>query len=239
MDVQESYWKVFNQFKVPGTDSLPEGIVITQGTLRSEVQLLDGNNSVDFVVQSTNAANNSMVATEVRLSSNDAFVVTDMCIALKQIADDEPDANQHALADLQYFNNPAVFAGANAANVGVIYNSTFELSVGTTIYYQILPCKRFERVGTAQQGNINAAIAGPVTYATERSSQESLLYGFMPVYPYIVFNGLQTVKPVINLPPGVSLNFDDASNSVWAVMMFNGWFVAQGAELGKQVKSLY
>jgi hypothetical protein len=219
--IVEQYNKVKAQFNGPQH-------IITQGQLRAEVPLTSGK-AFEWNLQATNSEGTQPPATSKLLKNNDAFVATDICIAIKQIAADSPTAAQHAAAILYYYNNPAVFAGANAANVGVIYNGYFQWSIDSTIYSQTMPISRFQRVPTSQQGTTSAAIAGPVEYTIARDGIDSALYGFYPLYPYFGFNGTQTMVPSMVLP--TTTNFDDASNSVWAVLMLNGWYISQGADM--------
>jgi len=192
--------------------------------IRSETAL--GNTSViPFFLQKNNKANPT--STERLLELNDKFVITHLFIGLKQIASDTPTDAQQGLADIYTWPNPRVFAGANAANVKALYNGSLKFTIDRKEYIPEFPVRSFLRVPRVQQGTVSISDGTSGTPSTDffaggRDTFENGLYGFYPQEPTQI-DGRQTLDIQISL--GASYNFDDSSNTVYAVLEARGYLV--------------
>lgn len=191
---------------------------LSESFLRFET-LLTTQNTISFNVKENTG---TTLPTEKRLSLNDAFIITHMALFVKKVASATPTAVQHANADLFPYRNPAVFDGTNDANLDGIYNSTLSLAVNQVKHIPGMNTFSFKRVPDAQKGNINAAIAGPVTYTTATDGRPNSLYGYVET-DLIVLTGSQNIDIQIALPTGWSGTFAESSESNYAVLMVAGY----------------
>ncbi len=191
---------------------------LSESYLRFET-LLTTQNQIKFNVKENVG---TVVPTERRLSLNDAFIITHMALFVKKVASATPTVVQHANAILYPYRNPSIFDGTNDANIESIYNSTLSLAVNNVTYIPGMNTFSFKRVPNAQQGNINAAIAGPVTYTTASDERPNSLFGYVET-DLIVLTGSQTIDIAIDLPSGWSGTMAEASESNYAVLMVAGY----------------
>lgn len=185
---------------------------LSQGYLRAETAL-SSQSVIDFTLQENKK--NSPIVTERLLSLNDEFVITHFTVALKQVAADAPTNAQHLVAPLYTWENPITFAGTNAANVGTIYNGDLSWTIDRKEFVPQFPMRAFRRVPQTQDG------VGSTVVATG-DSFENGLFGFYPSEPTKI-DGRQTLDLSINL--GANIDFDDASNSVYAVFEARGYLI--------------
>jgi hypothetical protein len=191
---------------------------LSESFLRFET-LLSTQNKISFNVKENQG---TIIATENRLSLNDAFIITHMALFVKKVASATPTVVQHANAVLYPYRNPSVFDGTNDANIDGLYNSTLSLAVNNVTYIPAMNTFSFKRVPNAQQGNINAAIAGPVTYTTATDERPNSLFGYVET-DLIVLTGSQNINIDIDLPTGWSGTFAESSESNYAVLMVAGY----------------
>lgn len=199
---------IANRVQVPYND-------LSQGYLRSEVAL--GNQStIDFILQRNKT---TPLITERLLDLNDSFVITHLFIGLKQIAADAPSAAQQLAAKVQTWDDPNIFSGTNAANVTAIYNSSLRWTIDRKEYIPQFPVRGFYRVPETQTGtDVGYASSGVNTV----NGFPVAMYGFYPQEPTLI-NGEQTLNVSIDL--GTAINFDDATNTVYAVLEARGFLV--------------
>jgi len=192
--------------------------------LRAETAL--GNTSViNFQLQRNNKA--QPTSTERLLELNDKFVITHLFIGLKQINSDTPTDAQQGLARIYTWPNPRVFTGTNAANVRAIYNGSLTFTIDRKEYIPEFPMRSFLRIPQVQEGtlDISSGTSGTPTdefFAGGLDSFENGLFGFYPQEPTQI-DGQQTLDVQVNL--GTSYNFDDSSNTVYAVLEARGYLV--------------
>lgn len=203
---------------------------LSQSYLRAETAL--GTTSIiSFDVQRNNVT--APTATERLLEQNDKFVITHLGVALKQIGADSPTAAQHAAARLYNWENPQVFTGTNAANVDTIWNGSLRFTIDRKQYIPNLDVRSFRRVPETQE-NTETVSSGTATtptstyYAAGRDSFPNGLYGMWPLDPTVI-TGTQTLDIDIDL--GTSIAFDDASNSVYAVLILKGYLVVNSVDV--------
>jgi hypothetical protein len=150
---------------------------------------------------------------------NDQFVITHFTIALKQIASDTPTDLEQLSAPLYTWENPTVFAGANAINVATIYNGSLNFTINRKEFVPQFPVRAFRRVPTTQTGvDLGYAASGVNT----ADGYENGLYGFYVCEPTIL-DGRMTLN--IDVELGASVDFDDAENNVYAVFEARGYLL--------------
>lgn len=192
--------------------------------LRAETQLTT-TTEVAFYLQRGQVQ--TPLVTERLLNLNDKFVITHLFIGIKQIAADTPTSAQHIAAPIYTWYNPQVFSGANASNVDALYNSNFSFTIDRKQYIPNFPMRAFLRIPQTQT-NLAPLAGGTLATPTDTFSpagQDSFdngLYGFYPMDPTVI-NGKQTLDATIQLQTSVA--FDDASNSVWAVLEARGYLL--------------
>jgi len=204
---------------------------VTQGFLRSEV-LLTTQTSVNFnFLANQPNVQGTINATESRLNISDAFVTTHIGLFIKKIASATPTAAQQAAALLYSYVNRSVFDGTHDANIQSLYNSVLNWQVNRVQYLTRFNAKNFERVPSTQGGTISAAVISTVptitTYPVSRDEWPNALYGYYGLYPYVNFGGNDTVDISLELPAAVTMN--EASESNYAVMILQGYYVQNGA----------
>lgn len=191
---------------------------LSQAEIRSETQMIS-DSVVRFQLQKGKGNRATEVVTERLLELNDSFVVTHFRVSLKQIAADVPTNAQHLTTQLQTYEDPNIFKLANAANVGAIYNGSLKWTISRTEFLPQFPMNAFRRVPQTQTGvDVDWIASGNDT----TNEYPNGLYAFYPCEP-IIINGKHTIDLLIEL--GETINFDDASNSVWAVFEARGYLL--------------
>ena len=188
---------------------------LSESYLRLET-LLSTQNTITFNVKENTG---TTLATEKRLSLNDAFIITHMALFVKKIEDASPTAVQQANADLYPYANPAIFNGAAGdVNIPAVYNSTLSLSVNNVTYIPAMNTYSFRRVPNAQKGAPTAV--GPLVTPTDE--RPNSLFGYVET-DLIVLTGSQNIEVSISLPTGWSGSFTETNESNYAVLMVSGY----------------
>lgn len=202
------------------------GLRATEGTLRLETALAS---SASYTFQINQ--NQSQVVTAISLRQGDAFVATSIGLFLKKAGSStSPTDAEQAVANLHTFADPTVFTGSGeAVNLNSIYNSTLQLNINNNILTQSLDTLRYKRVATAQQGLAVSTAASNNAYF--QSGWDSADYGFMTFNQAIAFNGQANNSVSLTLPTGV--NCAGTSSVNYAVLMFRGVLIINGAEMVK------
>lgn len=189
---------------------------LSQSYLRAETALTT-TSVIPFNVQKGQVA--SPIVTENLLELNDQFVITHIGFGLKQIASDTPTAQQHLNAQVFTYTDTNSFTLTNAVNVASIYNSNMSFTINRKDFIPSFPMRSFLRVPDVQ--------TSPNTYFTASGIKQTNgfgngLYSFYPT-EVVLIDGRQTLDIQINL--GTSVAFDDAANSVFAVLEFRGYLI--------------
>jgi|TARA_E500000318_G_C3507103_1_gene190766 hypothetical protein len=191
---------------------------LSQSYLRAETQLTS-TSQIDFQFQLNNVGGGNKIVTERLLELNDEFVITNFFIGLKQIGSDTPTDAQHLNAQIFTWDNVKVFSGTNAANVSSVYNGSLGMTINRKQFIPEFPVRAFRRVPQTQQSTLQDAAT---TFTGGVDQYPNGLYGFYPTDPTVI-NGRQTIDTSIDL--GASVDFDDSSNSVFAVAILRGYLV--------------
>ena len=192
---------------------------LSQSYLRSDVLLDSGAQfAFDFTFNKTGSNK-----TEKLLATNDIFIITAIGIRFKKISSATPTDILHSNAKSYTFINTAagIFDGAAGdAKLQGLYSGNLSVLIDNKNIFPAIPMQYFERITTAQQGNINAAIAGPVTYTTQRDANEGSNWGFFPVEPFIIKGD---GKNYINLNGPVSQDYTEANENNYATCYLSGY----------------
>lgn len=184
---------------------------ITEGYLRSEVDLLQQNNVKFPILVGDGTAN----VTERRLQISQMFLVTQISLMLYAIQ----SGSQAARASSPLRSYAALDVNGGATEIGIIYNGSLRIEVDQTVYFDALDCTRFRRSGTAQEGvEVSAAATNPAYVADTWDCDN---YGFYRLVPFIYLGGQADNKISLNLP----LNVDLSSNNACAVMQVRGMLI--------------
>lgn len=225
MNVTEEKKYISRRFSVP-FQSLSASYLRLEASLASQEQIL------------FNVLNNqgTPVSSEQRLNPSDQFFVTHIGFALKKVGSATPSDAQNAVAKLYTWpnSNAGLFDGANDPNLWAIYNGFFEISLNRQTYVPAIDMRSFLRIGQAQEGQVMAAIAGPVEYPMAGDEFNNGLYGYFPV-DYIRLNGYDNLQPQINLPASVTMN--NANETNYAVLLFKG-YLASNQGIAKAVPEI-
>jgi hypothetical protein len=131
-------------------------------------------------------------------------------------------------AEFCTYDDPRIFTGTNAANVGAIYGGALSFTVDRREVLPSFPMRAFYRAPQTQTGaflSTGGTVASPVatfTGNTGVNGYDNGLYGFYVLDP-IALNGRQTINIDINL--GAAIAFDDTSNSVFSFLELRGYLV--------------
>lgn len=206
-----------------------QGATITQGSIISEYQMTAATQNVNFAVTQTQKPNPSI--NDILLKQSDAFCVTAMSVQIRRVTQAGAVATAAEIADgpLYTFANPDVFVTTEAAAIRTIYNSTMQLVVNKKQIYTQIRGGLFEYVPNLQQGQVSAAIAGPVTYPVRRDAKKALVDGFFPLWPTINLSGAWDVNFQLNLPASVNMtaagNFQNR-----LVLVLDGFLLQNSAQ---------
>jgi hypothetical protein len=189
---------------------------LSQSYLRAETRL-DSTSVINFYVQKGQVA--TPLVTENLLELNDQFVISHIGFGLKQIASDTPSDLQQLKAPVITYYDSNTFTGTNAGNVGAIYNANMSISINRKDFIPAFPMRSFLRVPDTQTA-ANADYTASTIKLT--NGYPNGLYGFYPT-EVVLIDGRQTIDIAVNL--GTSVSFDDATNSVYAVLEFRGYLI--------------
>lgn len=189
---------------------------LSQSYLRAETALTT-TSVIPFSLQKGQVA--SPIVTEQLLELNDQFVITHIGFGLKQIASDTPTTLQQLNAPVYTYYDSNTFTGTNAVNVASIYNTNLSMTINRKDFIPAMPMRSFLRVPDTQT-TTNADYTGSGIKQT--NGFPNGLYSFYPT-EVVLIDGRQTLDIQINL--GASVAFDDASNSIYAVLEFRGYLV--------------
>jgi hypothetical protein len=189
---------------------------LSQSYLQKSVAL--GTQSVvNFPVQTSQVA--SPLVTDNLLNLNDEFVVTHYTVFLRNVGSDTPTNTQLLNALPITYCDLNVFTGANAANVGAIYNGVLTFTIDRKDFIPAWPVRSFYRVPTTQ-----TAANAYFTASTIKTVNgfDNGLYGFYQTEP-VKITGRQTLDISIDL--GASVIMDDASFTYYAVLELRGYLL--------------
>lgn len=189
---------------------------LSQSYLRAETALTT-TSVIPFSLQKGQVA--SPIVTEQLLELNDQFVITHIGFGLKQIASDTPTTLQQLNAPVYTYYDSNTFTGTNAVNVASIYNTNLSMTINRKDFIPAMPMRSFLRVPDTQTAS-NADYTASGIKLT--NGFPNGLYSFYPT-EVVLIDGRQTLDIQINL--GASVAFDDASNSIYAVLEFRGYLV--------------
>jgi len=199
---------------------------LSQSYLRAET-LLGTNSVIKFNLQKSQVSN--PLVTENLLNLNDQFVITDLTIGLKQIANTATPTNTQQLTALvQTYADPQVFTGTNAANAGAIYGGYLNFTINRREFLPAFSMRSFLRVPTSQTGaflktaGTSGTPAATFSGNTGLNGFEAPLYGFSKMEPTLI-DGRMTLDISVNL--NASIAFADANNNLYTVFELRGYLV--------------
>jgi len=170
--------------------------VLTQGDLRLEQQLLTTRNQYQFaVLDNNNGASGTFFNTEIRLTQQDAFLVSAMGFFLAK-----PSSN----TDTTWipYTHPAVgvfTTSGVAASSQTIYNSFLKVEVNNRVILPKLSMRRFYMV---PQSQLVAAATNQNGIAADQIDLSS--DGFMVVEPNVTLIGSKGTIITLNLPASLT-----------------------------------
>lgn len=199
---------------------------LSQSYLRAATAL-GTNSTINFNVQK-NAVTNPLV-TENLLELNDQFVISHFTVGLQQVTGtDTPTNTQLLSAQFYTYADPTAFTGTNAANASAIYGGFLNFTINRREFLPSFPMRAFYRAPVTQSGafldtaGTSGTPAATFVGNTGVNSYDNGLFGFYPSEPTLI-DGRQTLNISINLNSAVA--FDDASNSIYAVLELRGYLV--------------
>lgn len=202
---------------------------LTQSCLRADTVLNSGS-GFDFNFSATkNTANPS----EMLLEQNDAFIVTAIGLTIKKLNSATASALNalHCVAlDYNYVNKTTgIFDGTNDANIQAIFNGKLGILIDNVFIFPSIPARVFQRVPTSQQGQVNAAIAGPSTYTQPRDGFENAMFGYYFVEPFVLKGD---GKNYAQIDTGESYTYSEANETNFATCLFIGYLAQNENSVG-------
>ncbi len=194
---------------------------ISCSDLRLET-VLTTQSSVRFYVP---ANQGTVLASEIRLNLNDAFVITHIGLCVAKVAAASPTTNQ--LVNKKLYNNPNPFIFDGAAgdvNISGLYNSSFSFTVNKKTYIPNLSTRNFLRYGDMQEGSATGINATPTTVRQANDSLPNGYFGYWEVDEMLV-TGSQDIVPLVSLPQGYTATFTEASEVNYAVLLLKGYLL--------------
>lgn len=194
-------------------------VIITEGYLRSEV-LLGAQSTINFDISANAGAPQN---TEVRLSINDAFIVTHIAVMIGRVVDTA--VGPHGAMTLHTFPNDKVFTtAAQQLAMQALYSGAMRVQVNDIVYIEALDMLSFLRADNAQQGVAVSTVA--TTGITGYSSMEGNR-AFKPLTPFIMFNGPAKNSVTIELPESLAMAAT-APAQHWGVLLCRGFLAQNG-----------
>lgn len=214
LEIQEKAAKVLNHAvpfdSISCSDLRCETVLTTQSSIRFTVPANQG----------------TVLASEIRLGLNDAFVITHIGLRVAKVAAASPTTNQLVNKKMYCNPNPFIFDGvAGDANISGIFNSSFSFTVNKKTYIPNLSTQNFLRYGDAQEGSATSGITGPVV--TARQANDSLPNGFFGYWDVdeMIITGSQDIQPVITLPTGYTSTFTESSETNYCILLLKGYLL--------------
>ncbi len=195
---------------------------ISCSDLRLET-VLSTQSTVRFFVP---ANQGTVLASEIRLNLNDAFVITHIGLRVAKVAAASPTTNQLVNKKMYCNPNPFIFDGvAGDVNISGLFNSSFSFTVNKKTYIPNLSTQNFLRYGDAQEGSATSGITGPVV--TARQANDSLPNGFFGFWDVdeMLITGTQDIVPQITLPSGFTSTFTESSETNYCVLILKGYLL--------------
>jgi hypothetical protein len=203
-----------------GKPNLPYSAV-SQSMLRLE-QVLTTQSVITFNVLS-NAGNGTILAPEIRLNLNDAFVVTHIGFRVAKVAAASPTTNQIVNKKLYTNPNPFIFDGAAGdVNIAGLFNGVFSLEVNQKKFIPSLSMLEFLRYPDTQEGSQTGVMTGPAYSRAANDAKPSGNFGFVET-DEILLTGTQTILPSISLPQGYTASFTETNEVNYAVLLLKGY----------------
>jgi hypothetical protein len=200
--------------------------VISQSYLRQAQPLTNGQGAYQYSLVNPQGGNTPLP--NKLLNVTDLFLMTRLGFyLLKQVT--TSGVVEVGAFELQTYPNPTYFpavAGPPAFNpqdLEVIYNGNFSLTVNNILLINAGSMKRFRVVPQTQQS------------ATIAKSEIDLSDALVPVVPYPVLVGTQSIQLQVNVPvfTGMEIQSVTAGTEYQLVCYAEGFLVAQGSAVGQ------
>ena len=200
--------------------------IATQGYLRLAANVqATALNSVTWNVLSNQG---TVRATEVRLDITDMFTVTHWGLYLVKSGTTTTSTDAE-LATTHLFTNPnsLTFSGTGeSGNLMNVYNGFMSVTVDRNKIIDKYDAMRYYRVGTAQKGVNQAAIASPAAGTSNSyvdDSWDNVSYGMANCDPNVTLNGVGDNNITLTLPSSVNLSGTASTNFVFLIMRGIRW----------------
>jgi len=201
--------------------------IATQGYLRlaANVQTGAALNSITWNVLSNQG---TVRATEVRLDITDMFTVTHWGLYLVKSGTTTTSTDAELATTHLFTNpNPLTFIGAGeSANLMNVYNGFMSVTVDRNKIIDKYDAMRYYRVGTAQKGVNQAAIAAPPAGTSNSyvdDSWDNVSYGMANCDPNVTLNGVGDNNITLTLPSAANLSGTTSTNFVFLIMRGIRW----------------
>ncbi len=211
----------------------PKGVIPTYGYLRQDVELVNNQSLYEFNFQANNN-NKAKTLPERFLALADGFFAIGMGVFLLAEVTAEKGGQL-----LQTYPNKTVFpaaAGFNPDDLRVIYNGEIETGVNNTTLHRCILTKQFLSIPTTQQGEVSAAITGPVIYPLDYSGG-NFSDGFTELYPYWKLSGDASNFAKLSIPSwaGIEIGAVAAGVTHKVAMVLLGFDIPNGAKSMNQI----
>jgi hypothetical protein len=213
--------RAFEMLKDPQQYPAFTGKVISQGYLRQQLTLVNGQASYTFNLTSNQA--NSTPLPQKLLNVTDTFFSTRMGLfLLKQVTAEAGGFELQSYPNPTYFPAVAGPSAFNPQDMEVIYNGSLSITVNNIILVNGLPTKRFRTVPQTLQSGVNS------------KSEMDLSDALIPIVPYPRFDGTQSIEVTVKIPTftGMEIASATAGTTHELVLYTEGFLIAQGSAVG-------
>lgn len=198
------------------------GAIITQGFLRSDVQLTASNSNINFSFLQTQNITTVKCQT---LQPADAFCVTAMALKIYKSTDIATPSAANVAKTIDYsYPQPSVFSkSGESANLESLFNGNLQVTIQKRVIFSQFPAYKFRRVNTSQYGTQSAT-----TFQTAQSEEQ-----------YGVNGGLVALEPTINmqgswtmafqLVPPAALDMTGTSSINFVSLVLDGFLLQNAA----------
>lgn len=217
---------------------------ITESYLRMD-QILDTTKALTF---NPRKDQNMVTSSEIRLSTNDVFTMTDIALRLYKVAGTEDNANDVAKSVPYTYPNPFIFNGVTtvteADELETIYNGFLKLVAGTTVWIPKFPLRSLYRVPQVQKGEVlteivDVAGTGLETQRVSTGEWSGYDYGYAPLLPSFNLSGQQDVNFELNFPQSGAMSGQDTTINILSLEV-KGFLISQVNEsLAKQMQGAW
>lgn len=183
--------------KIRNAPKINKNAVVTEGFLRLEVEAATKDTYRFSVLENQGTQAN----TETRLKVSDMFLMTHLLVGAIYAVGALNDPIERAISPI-YTSNVGDLWFRLGDGVQALWNSSLEIIVDSTVYFDRYDILRFKRSGVAQKGLAASANATSNVYLESQWDDKD--WGFAQLTPFIFLGGRANNQISINMPAAIN-----------------------------------